>query len=70
MSGENVDLTAIHTKVEWVLSGAAKHLEVSMNFIVDSTHTLKFDICPTMDSTLDDRFNYFILDLKSLGIAK
>ena len=35
------------------------HLEVSVNFTVDSTDTLKFDIGPRIESTLDDCLNSF-----------
>ena len=37
--------TAIRTKVGWILSGPANHLEVSVNLTVASTHILKIDIC-------------------------
>ena len=60
--------TAIHTKLGWILSGPANHLEVSVNLTVASTHSLKVDTCPSMEPTLDDCLERF-WDLESLGIV-
>ena len=38
--------TAIHTRIGWILSGLANHLEASVNLTVASMHTLKISICP------------------------
>ena len=43
--------TAIHTKVGWILSGPANHLEVAVNLALASTYTLKIDVHPSMEVT-------------------
>ena len=61
--------TAIHTKVGWILSGPANHLEVAVNLALASTHTLKIDVHPSMETALDDCLKRF-WDLESLGVVK
>jgi hypothetical protein len=63
----DVGPTAIHTKVGWILSGPADHLDVAVNLILTSTHTLKIEIDPSMEPALDKRLKRF-WDLESLGI--
>ena len=61
--------TAVHTRVGWILSGPANHMEVSVNLMFASTHTLKIDACPPMEPSLDNCLKRF-WDLESLGILK
>ncbi len=61
--------TAIRTGVGWILSGPTNHLGVSVNLVFTSTHTLKIDVYPPMEPTLDDCLKRF-WDLDSLGIVK
>ena len=61
--------TAIHTKVGWILLGPAKHLDVTVNLTFASTHTLRIDVYPAMELTLEDCQRQF-WDLESLGIVK
>ena len=61
--------TAIHTKVGWILSGPANHLEVAVNLALASTHTLKIDVHPSMETALDDCLKRF-WDLESVGVVK
>lgn len=58
--------TAIHTRV---VSGPADHLEVAVNLTFASAHALKIDVCPSMETALDDCLKRF-WDLESLGIVK
>ena len=51
--------TAIHTKVGWILSGPANHLEVAVNLALASTSTLKIDVHPSMETALDDCLKRF-----------
>ena len=60
---------AIHTKVGWILSGPANHLEVLVNLVVVSTHILKIDVCPSMEPALDNCLKRF-WDLETLSIVK
>ena len=60
--------TAIHNKVEWVLSGPVDPQDVTVNLSLVSAHTLKIDTY-CVESSLDDRLSQF-WELESLDIMK